>query len=544
MIPRCALIVTSQVDACIRALSGLIQGAGLPKPLLFNLSTGTETYPEAYPEKIKEQLLEIIKNNECHFLCFSIVDLFLNRTIDLMRYLKEKTCLPIIVGGIHAELYPEQTIKINEVDAVCTGEAYQSFINVLLNWDKRFELDMPDFWFKHENDEVKKNKLTPFYHGSAFEKVPIPDFSYTNYHLLDGDKLRDISDTPDAGPFRVEQHQIGHEGSIIYSSMSGCSNHCSFCNLTAQFQLRKAKGDSEVVRPFRYKPLNIVEKELEALVKYNKYMKFLCIMENDFTCRNEKKLKKYCELISSICKVPFYTMVSPNTLNENKLSVMVDNGLREINVGIQTNSEFNKKYYDRQITNEKVLEVVSMINKYKDSIHPFYDFINFNPEEPNDSILKTIDLIRQFPLPFDFVIHHLTLGEELLLYKRLIKEKKVPGDEVKKTNHSDYHNLNFDDYKNWKTFYLNLFLEWIAGTHNEAGAGRIPKKIDTLKSSNFGKKLFENDKVKAVKIKPGVDIFTLFTTGTLFDILNNHDNRDFLKELNNLLPTLKYTNQQ
>ena len=207
---RCALIVTNQVDACIRTLSGLIQDTRLPKPVLFNLSTGTETYPEAYPEKIKEQLLEVIKNNECHFLCFSIVDLFLTRTIDLMRYLKEKTRLPVIVGGIHAELYPEQTIKISEVDAICAGEAYQSFINVLLNWEKRFELDMPDFWFKHENDEIKKNKLTPFYHGSAFEKIPIPDFSYTNYHLLDGDKLRDISDTPDAGPFRVDQHQIGH----------------------------------------------------------------------------------------------------------------------------------------------------------------------------------------------------------------------------------------------------------------------------------------------------------------------------------------------
>ena len=120
----------------------------------------------------------------------------------------------------------------------------------------------------------------------------------------------------------------------------------------------------------------------------------------------------------------------------------------------------------------------------------------------------------------------------------------MPGDEVKKTNLSDYHNLNFDDYKNWGTFYLNLFLEWIAGPHNKEWAGRIPKKIDKLKSMNFGKKLFENDKVKTIKIESGVDIFTLFTTGTLFDILNNHDNRDFLKELNNLLPTLKYTNQQ
>jgi len=539
---KSALITTNQVDACIRALSGLIQDAGMPKPVMFNLSTGTGTYPEKYPSNVKEQVLKVVKDKECSFLCFSIVDLFLNRTIDLMKYLKEETGLPVIVGGIHAELYPEETIGIKWVDAICTGEAYQSFITVLLTWKDRLKIDIPDFWFKKEDGSVKENGLTPFYHGDAFKKVPMPDYSYVNYYLLDGNILKDISSTPSAGPFKVEQHQIGHDGSVIFSSMGGCSNHCSFCNLTAQVKMREGNGAPVLL--FRHKPLNLVKVELEAITKYNTNMKFLCVMENDFTCRSEKDLKEYCEYIGAICKVPFYTMVSPNTLNENKLRFMIDNGLKEINMGIQTNQEFNAQYYDRQVTDERILKIVKMINKYKDKVHPFFDFINFNPEEPDESILKTISLIKKFPLPFDFVIHHLTLGKELLLYKRLVREKKVPGEEVEKTNLSDYHNLNFDDYKNWGTLYLNLFLEWIAGQHNDEWAGRLPRDIETLKTTDFGKRLFEDKKIEDIKIKPDTDIFTLFTTGTLFDVLNASENRGLLEELNNLLPEVRYTNQQ
>lgn len=539
---RCALIITNQVDACIRALSGLIKGANLPDPIMFNLSTGTGTYAEAYPDEVKEQILRVILDKECGSLCFSIVDLFLNRTIDLIQYLKGKTSLPVIVGGIHAELYPDKTISINGVDAICTGEAYHSFIDVLLNWENRFEKDLPDFWFKGNDGTIKKNSMTPLYHGEAYNNVPIPDYSYVNYHLLDGKVLRDITSTPDIGPFKVEQHQIGHEGSIIYSAMGGCSNRCSFCNLTAQVKMREISSGAPV-RRFRQKPMSMVKRELEALAKYNKNMKFLCVMENDFTCRPEKDVKVYCEMISSICKVPCYTMVAPNTLTENKLKYMIDNGFKEINMGIQTNQEFNNKYYDRQIEDERILEAVNMINRHKDKAYPFFDFINFNPEEPNESMLKTIGLVGRFPLPFDFVIHHLTLGEELLLYKRLIAEEKVPGDEVRKTNNSDYHNLDFDDYKNWETFYLNLLLEWIAGQHNEEFAGRIPKSIEKLKQSAFGKRLLEDEGFRKIEIKPGMDTLTLLTE-TFFNILNDLDSRGLLKELNDLLPPVRYTNQR
>jgi tRNA A37 methylthiotransferase MiaB len=514
---------------------------------MINLATGTDTFADVYPITVKEQVLNVIRERKCNFLCFSIVDLFYNRSVDLMQYLKSHTNLPIIAGGIHAELYPEQTISVNGVDAICTGEAYKSFVNVLLNWDKRFDVDLPDFWFKDGNGNILKNSLSKLYDGNAFKSVPIPDYSYVNYYLLDGAVLKDISSTPDAGPFKVEQHQIGHEGSVIYSAMGGCSNHCSFCNLTAQVKIReeilKREGCTDQVRRYRHKPLSMVKRELEELVNYNKNMKFLCIMENDFTCRSEEELKKYCELISGICKIPCYTMVSPNTLNEQKLKYMIDNGFCEINMGIQTNQEFNDKYYDRQVSDERILEAVNMINSHRRKIKPFYDFINFNPEETDESIRKTVALVRKFPLPFDFVIHHLTLGEELLLYKRLIMEQRVPGEEVQKTNSSDYHNLKFDDYKNWRAFYLNLFLEWIAGPHNTEYAGRIPKNIKTLMGTPFGKILFKNEAIKRITINPDEDIFAFFTE-KIFPVLNAPENREFLRKLNDALPPVTYTNQQ
>jgi hypothetical protein len=545
-----ALFTTHQVDACIRALSGLIQVEGLNTPVMINLATGTGTYPNEYPVKIKNKVLSVIQKKNSNFLCFSIVDLFLDRTMDLIKFLNENTGLPVILGGIHAELYQEESINFEGVDAICIGEAYTSFVNVLKNWDKRLEMDLPDFWFKAPTGEIKKNRVTNFFHMDDYLDIPIPDYSYRNYYLLDGEDLRDLTETPDIGPFKVEQHQIGHEGSIIYSSMGGCSNHCSFCNLTAQVKLRKEMlkecGCEGKVRRFRYKPLEMVKKELEELAKYNKNMKFICIMENDFTCRSLEELTEYCGYISSICNVPFYTMLAPNTITEEKLRMMVANGFVELNMGVQTNAAFNTAYYDRQVSDERILEVVNMVHRDRMETgrpYPFYDFINFNPEESDDSMKQTVELIKKFPLPFDFVIHHLTLGSELLLYQRLINEKKVPEKEVMQTASSDYHNLNVDDYKKWKTLYMNLFLEWIAGSHTVEYIGRLPRKITDLKQTPFGKRLFKDEMVGKVDIPDGTDFFSFFTD-ILYPILSNIEKRDLLKELNSLLEPVLYRNQK
>ena len=546
-----ALISTNQVDACIRALSGLIQAESFDPPVMINLSTGTETYAKIYPAEVKKQVLDVINNKSCNFLCFSIVDLFLDRTKDLIKYLKDETGLPIIVGGIHAELYPNDSIGIEGVDAICVGEAYTSFINVLKQWDSRFTADLSDFWFRKPDGGIRKNRVSNFFHKEDYSDIPIPDYSYRNYFMLDGAELRDLTPTPDIGPFKVEQHQIGHEGSIIYSSMGGCSNHCSFCNLTAQVKLRQQmlqeSGCEGTVRHYRQKPLAMVKRELQELKKYNKNMKFLCIMENDFTCRSLEELTEYCGYISSICEVPFYTMLAPNTITEEKLRVMLANGFVELNMGIQTNAAFNNAYYDRQISDERILEVVNMVSRVRkesdNKPYPFYDFINFNPEETDNSMKQTLGLVKQFPVPFDFVIHHLTLGDELLLYKRLINDKKVPEKEVMQTASSDYHNLNIDDYKSWKTLYMNLLLEWIAGSHTTDYAGRIPKDIDKLKLTPFGKILFEDETVKNIEILSGTDVFTLFTE-ILFPILNDNTGRRLLKELNSLLEPVIYHNQK
>lgn len=547
----CALITTNQVDACIRALSGLIKAAKLELPVMVNLSTGTDTYSEIYPNEIKKKVLKVIKERNINFLCFSIVDLFLERTKDLIKYLKDQTGLPIIVGGIHAELYPEESIRIEGVDAICVGEAYTSFVNVLQHWYNRFDMDLPDFWFKNTQGDTKKNRVTNFFNNDDYLKIPIPDYSYSNYYLLDGSELRDLTATPNIGPFKVEQHQIGHEGSIIYSSMGGCSNHCSFCNLTAQVKLRQEMlhecGCNSKVPQFRHKPLATVKEELEQLTEYNKNMKFLCIMENDFTCRKLGDLTKYCELIKRICNVPFYTMLAPNTISEDKLRVMIANGFIELNMGIQTNAEFNKEYYDRHIEDEEILKVVNMVSRVRkesnNKPYPFYDFINFNPEEPDESMKLTVKLVKKFPVPFDFVIHHLTLGDELLLYKRLISEHKVPEKEVMQTTSSDYHNLNVDDYKGWKTLYMNLLLEWIAGSHTDNQAGRIPKNIAELRQTPFGKRLFADDLVQQIEFPDDTDVFDLFTN-ILYPILNSDIKHSLLKKLNGLLEPVMYNNQK
>jgi len=133
-------------------------------------------------------------------------------------------------------------------------------------------------------------------------------------------------------------------------------------------------------------------------------------------------------------------------------------------MGIQTNAVFNDEYYDRQVSDEKIVQTVRMIHNYSNQVHPFYDFINFNPKSIMAACCRlSTSLTSSHCVRFCHPPSYAWRGNCYYI-QRLVVEKKIPGEEVKKTSRSDYHNLSFEDYKHWPTFYLNLLLEWIPGS--------------------------------------------------------------------------------
>lgn len=472
---KIALITTNQIDIGIRAISGILKDAGY-ETVLINLSSREDFYPIVYPQTIKEALRPLIE--QCDIVGISVSDLFFKRAQDLAAWIKTTLGKKVVLGGIHAQLYPEECISSSGVDAICIGEGIRT-IRSLIDAPDWEEICIDDFWIKGNDGCVRKGNVLPMLAPDEMRAVPLPDYTYDDYWLLNQKQLSIDLIKNSGGCFHIEQHQIGHPDSFVASFMFGCTNKCSYCNITALTV--KWHKDCPQNKRYRIKPNDIIIKELDLIKENNPNMKFCCIMDNDFTARTVDEIREFFSYFKKNIGVPVYLMVSPNTLTEEKLALMVEGGLKEINLGIQTNEETNSSMYDRPISDALIIEKANLINIYADHIYPFYDILIFNKNESIESLLKTISLIKNLPRPFDLVPHFLTLGYAVPLYKTFnCNDNRTSSASPDKLATSNYHNFDFNEYSSWDNCYLNLIIKFMEGSHTEQRYGKLPRLTTEL----------------------------------------------------------------
>ncbi len=172
---------------------------------------------------------------------------------------------------------------------------------------------------------------------------------------------------------------------------------------------------------------------------------------------------------------PFWVFGFPTAISESKLSALVNAGLTEVQMGIQSGSDrTRKKDYQRNTPNERIMEVMNLFHQY--GVYPWIDIIFDNPFEGRDDLLKTIDLLIELPKPFKLG----TFGLEFLpgtpLEEKAEKEKKeglltIDGEK-------NLHNRKVQRDKN---IYLNSLIRIMAGDCKAEYLGAVPiSAITTL----------------------------------------------------------------
>ena len=94
------------------------------------------------------------------------------------------------------------------------------------------------------------------------------------------------------------------------------------------------------------------------------------------------------------------TGATPSTLKRNKLAVLVDAGLTEMRMGIQTAGERTKVLYKRPHSNEEVTNAVVMVNDYKDKVKAYYDIILDSPWDTEGDAIETLTFLSKLPTPY------------------------------------------------------------------------------------------------------------------------------------------------
>lgn len=411
----------------VRILSAVMKRAGIETRLIF-LSDRNQSM---YKDDVFQQVLELCADT--NIIGISLFSCHFPKIADLTRRIKEKLSVPVIWGGKHPSAKPEEALKY--ADIVCIGEGEKAIVELIKKMEKNEPFyDVKNFWFKTKG-EIIKNDLGPI--TENLDTLPFPDYSLEEHYIWDNEIGKIIK----MDAFALQRFLIKEPETTqtVYNTLAswGCPYACTYC-----FTFRDIyKGEKYM----RFRSVQNIINELENIKTTFPFIGKVLLSDDNFFTLGADTIRNFALAYKERIALPIKCLVHPQNVTEEKLSYMIEAGLDSLQMGVETGSKKTKKLYQRNVSNNTIIEAVCKINKFKDKIVPSYDFILDNPYEAKEDVLDTIKLLLKFPKPYHINTFSLTFFPGTALYNKAVKDGVIPDE----TKDWEFHKKN----------YLNLVLQ-------------------------------------------------------------------------------------
>lgn len=134
----------------------------------------------------------------------------LRQALDVSRLVKQESDVPVVWGGVHASLLPEQTLQEAEIDYVVRGEGERTLAELVAALDEGREVrGIPGLFYKDAGRIA---------HGPPRSPIDLNEEPFLQYDLVDVPKYTRTV-------FGVKR--------LSFSTSRGCTFPCAFCCSTA-----------------------------------------------------------------------------------------------------------------------------------------------------------------------------------------------------------------------------------------------------------------------------------------------------------------------
>lgn len=347
----------SALDISITNLATFINQRTRHKAAILDLTFHTKRWKKHINKEIKSFKPDVIGIS-----CNTMYMQYIKRII---KDIKEKYKLPVILGGYHASIKPEETIKL--CDAVCIGDGEFALTEYLNRLEKGKSLKgIKGIWFKH-NEKIIKNKRGYFI--QEIDKLPIPNW----------DLWKDLD------------KYFYYLGMLYFIGTRGCPYNCSYCD---------AIGIKEAVEGRYYRKRDPRQYAKEIAYQYQKYRKrnirLAQLFDQIFTM-DEEWITKFCDEYRKqgiADRFKFSTFSRLDHLNEKKFRILKKGGCALLRVGIEAGDQnIRNSVYRKNITNEKIKEIFRLGKKHGIRFTAYY--ILGGPGETRKTINKSIKLAKE-----------------------------------------------------------------------------------------------------------------------------------------------------
>lgn len=348
---------------------------------------------ERYPPEVIDQMIERMRGTE--LVGISLMTHYFDTAKQLTKAVRERLGVPVIWGGFHPSVRPDECI--HHADYVAVGDAEDLILQLcerLANGDAKNLHDIKSLIWK-DGDTVIRNQVGSL--EQDLDQYPAPDFSQDDHYVLFEGQLAPVT--------KDLLRRYLHNGTVSrmfgltgYQTMTGrgCPHACSYCGNSFYRDLYKRQ------RYVRYRSVEHVISELENVKRELPFINFFWFSDDSFFGRPLPDLLKFCEEYKRRIGDPFYLLGSPGTITEEKYEALVDAGLLCIQMGLEHGSPRIQKMFKRStMGNDKILKSAEIMAKYADrTAPPQYDVIYDLAYETMEDKLNTLRVISELPKPY------------------------------------------------------------------------------------------------------------------------------------------------
>ena len=283
--------------------------------------------------------------------------------VRLAGEIKKRRNVPVIVGGTHATLEPEDVLSRDEIDMVCVGEGEYPMAELADALERGGDYSgIPNLWIKKDGRRIR-NGIRDLI--ADLDALPFPDRSlYMKYPFFKNRGKRPI-----------------HLG-------RGCPYECSYCHNAGKKRLFEGKGTY-----VRWRSRENILAEIRE-IESRSFVKILHFIDDSFGI-NERWLVEFIEKLATTTRTRLAIQANMRAdMVTETLCLALERygtGQLRLRIAVETGDpEFRKTVLKKSLTNEALFRAAGLFRKHR------IRFITYNmvglPGETLEQAFETLRL--------------------------------------------------------------------------------------------------------------------------------------------------------
>lgn len=274
---------------------------------------------------------ETIRRFQPGLIAMSLTSGFFPVGAAVARHVAATHRLPVLLGGIHPTLCPEESVSAEGVTAICVGEGEYPTLEFCEALEKgRDPTGIANLWFKR-GDQIIRNPIRPLIQD--LDSLPFPD--------------RDIF------PF---SQMLNTFSEAEFMGSRGCPFPCTYCANHALQELYQGKGAY-----VRYRSVGNLLAEVDRVIRKYPGVGLLGFHDDTFTL-NARWFNEFTETYPTRFRLPFWCNATAPSINEDVAARLKRAGCYEVRIGVESgNDDIRTRILAKKVSREQIVRAFRIL---------------------------------------------------------------------------------------------------------------------------------------------------------------------------------------